>query len=96
MPWAFASTASEYVPILLAKSPFAAMRSAPRTTRSTSPCCIIAPAMLSVMTVVSIPSRTSSHAVRRAPWRKGRVSSASTDTRLPASEAARMTPSAVP
>ena len=52
--------------------------------------------MLSVMTVVSMPSRSSSHAVSRAPWRKGRVSSASTVTRLPASTAPRMTPSAVP
>ena len=37
-----------------------------------------APAMLSVMTVVSMPSRTSSQAVRRAPCRNGRVSSAKT------------------
>ena len=34
--------------------------------------------MLSVMTVVSMPSRTSSHAVSRAPCRNGRVSSANT------------------
>ncbi len=52
--------------------------------------------MLSVMTVVSMPSRESSHAVRRAPWRNGRVSSAYTVIRLPDSTAARMTPSAVP
>ena len=37
MPWCRASTASAYVPILLATSPFAAMRSAPTTTRSTAP-----------------------------------------------------------
>ena len=41
-------------------------------------------------------SFTSSHAVRRAPCRNGRVSSASTLTRLPASTAPRITPSAVP
>ena len=52
--------------------------------------------MLSAMTVVWMPSRTSSHAVRRAPWRNGRVSSANTVTCLPASTAPRMTPSAVP
>ena len=47
--------------------------------------------MLSVITVVSMPSRSSSHAVSRAPWRKGRVSSANTATCLPFSTAARMT-----
>ena len=52
--------------------------------------------MLSVMTVVSIPSLTSSHAVRRAPCRNGRVSSAKTATVLPDSMAPRMTPRAVP
>ena len=41
------------------------------------------PAILSVMTVVSIPSRHSSHAVNRAPWRNGRVSSANTPNALP-------------
>ena len=60
------------------------------------PCRISAPAMLSVMTVVWMPSRTSSHAVSRAPWRNGRVSSANTVTCLPCSTAPRMTPSAVP
>ena len=43
--------------------------------------------MLSVITVVLMPSRTSSHAVSRAPWRNGRVSSAKTATFLPASTA---------
>ena len=52
--------------------------------------------MLSVMTVVSMPSFTSSHAVSRAPCRNGRVSSANTATVLPASMAPRITPSAVP
>jgi hypothetical protein len=55
------------VPILLATSPLAAIRSAPTTTRSTLPRRIIDAVMLSVMTVVSMPSLTSSHAVRRAP-----------------------------
>ena len=54
------------------------------------------PAMLSVMTVVPMPSRTSSHAVSRAPCMNGRVSSAKTATFLPCSTAARITPSAVP
>ena len=52
--------------------------------------------MPSVITVVSMPSRTSSHAVSRAPCRNGRVSSAYTATRFPASTAARTTPRAVP
>ena len=39
--------------------------------------------MLSVITVVSMPSRVSSHAVSRAPWRNGRVSSAKTATFFP-------------
>ena len=52
--------------------------------------------MLSVMTVVAIPSLTSSQAVSRAPCRNGRVSSASTVTDFPASTAPRMTPRAVP
>ena len=70
---------------MLAVSPLAAMRSAPTTTRSTLPCRISDPAMLSVITVVWMPSRTSSQAVRRAPCRNGRVSSAKTATCLPAS-----------
>ena len=41
-------------------------------------CCMSGPAMLSVMTVVGTWSRTSSHAVSRAPCRNGRVSSAKT------------------
>ena len=52
--------------------------------------------MLSVMTVVSMPSRISSQAVSRAPCINGRVSSAKTATCLPFSTAPRMTPSAVP
>jgi hypothetical protein len=52
--------------------------------------------MLSVMTVVLMPSRMSSHAVRRAPCMNGRVSSAKTATFFPCSTAARITPSAEP
>ena len=48
-----------------------------------APARISAPAMLSVITVVWMPSRTSSHAVSRAPCRNGRVSSANTVTCLP-------------
>src|SRR5689334_8251524 len=70
------------------------MRSAPTTTRSTFPSRIIDAAMLSVMTVVLMPSFTSSQAVRRAPCRNGRVSSASTAMFFPASDAARITQSA--
>ena len=81
---------------MLAVSPLAAMRSAPTTTQSTLPPFITCPAMLSVITVTGISSFASSHAVRRAPCRKGRVSSAMTATRLPASRAPRMTPRAVP
>ena len=63
---------------------------------STEPRRISDPAIPSVMIVVSIPSRRSSHAVSRAPWRNGLVSSAYTAIRLPHSTAARITPSAVP
>ena len=54
------------------------MRSAPTITALILPCRIIAPAILSEITVVGIPSFINSHAVRREPWRKGRVSSANT------------------
>ena len=50
------------------------------------------PAMLSEITRTSISSFQSSHAVRRAPCRNGRVSSASTRKRFPFSTAARITP----
>src|ERR1700731_1229041 len=72
------------------------MRSAPTTMAPILPWLIMAPAMLSEITVVGIPSFISSHAVRREPCRKGRVSSAYTWIFLPCSTAARMTPSAVP
>ena len=40
--------------------------------------------------------RESSQAVSLAPWQRGRVSSAMTEIFLPASQAARITPRAVP
>src|SRR6188472_3234203 len=48
MPWRAASTASGYVPTLLAVSPLAAIRSAPTSTTSTSPACINEPGALQV------------------------------------------------
>jgi hypothetical protein len=46
--------------------------------------------------VTGIPSCCNSHAVRREPCRKGRVSSANTRISLPAVKALLITPSAVP
>src|ERR671934_144871 len=77
----FASTASGYVPILFATSPFAAIRSAPTTTASTSPPAISEPAITSATSVHGMPSRSSSQAVRRLPWSTGRVSSTQTHGR---------------
>src|SRR5438105_2344689 len=65
MPWCAASTASPYVPILFAVSPFAAIRSAPVRTQSTSPAAIRDAAAASAMTVCGIPALSSSHARRR-------------------------------
>ena len=53
-------------------------------------------AATSEMSRWGMPSRTSSHAVRREPCITGRVSSTHTSASLPRSCAARMTPSAVP
>jgi hypothetical protein len=50
----------------------------------------------STITSQGMPSWVSSQAVRRAPCNQGRVSSASTRTRLPAATAPRTTPRAVP
>ena len=47
-------------------------------TASILPSRIIAPAMLSAISVVGMPSFINSHAVRREPCRNGRVSSANT------------------
>ena len=96
MPFAAASAASAYVPILFAVSPFAAMRSAPVTTAPTLPDAISAPAAESTISVAGMPSRANSHAVSRAPCSHGRVSVWNTAGRLPDSHAARITPSAVP
>ena len=62
------------MPILFATSPFAAMRSAPTTTRSTSPAAISEPAAESAITLYGISNCSSSQAVSRAPWSSGRVS----------------------
>jgi hypothetical protein len=43
-----------------------------------------APAAVSATTVTGMPAATSSQAVRRAPWSRGRVSDASTWTGSPA------------
>ena len=63
----------------------AAIRSAPVTTRSTSPRAMSEPAAESAMTACGMPARSSSHAVRRAPWRSGRVSSTRTRSSRPRS-----------
>ena len=94
--WWAASTASAYVPILFATSPFAAIRSAPVTTRSTSPRAMNDAAAASAITVCAMPSCSSSQAVSRLPWRSGRVSSTQTCSTRPASAAARIAPSAEP
>ena len=57
MSWCAASTASEYVPILFAVSPLAAIRSAPVTTTSTSPAAISEPAAASAITACGNPDR---------------------------------------
>ena len=75
--------ARPYVPILLATSPLAAMRSAPTTTACTMPRAMMPAAAPSTMTSYGMPSAASSHAVRRAPWRSGRVSSTKTRATLP-------------
>ena len=64
------------VPILLAMSPLAATRSQPTKTASIQPFFMTVDAMLSQMRVTSMPAALSSYAVRRAPCRSGRVSSA--------------------
>ena len=78
MPWALARTATPYVPILLATSPFAATRSVPTITACIQPFDMTMAAMLSANSVTSMPACWSSKAVRRAPCRTGLVSSANT------------------
>ena len=94
--WWAASTASEYVPTLFATSPFAAIRSAPVTTRSTSPRPMNDAAAPSTITECGMPSCSSSQAVSLLPWRSGRVSSTQTCSTRPASAAARIAPTAEP
>jgi len=60
------------VPILLAVSPFATIRSAPTTTASTLPERIKAAAIESVIKVAGMPSSTSSVAVSRPPYTSDR------------------------
>ena len=67
-----------------------------RQRNRSGPTCRKCPAMLSVIRVAEIPSCCNSQTVSREPCRKGRVSSAKTSIFLPASTAARITPSAVP
>ena len=55
------------MPILFAVSPFAAIRSAPVTTQSTSPAAISDAAAESAITACGMPAVSSSHAVSRAP-----------------------------
>ena len=72
------------------------MRSAPTITAAMPSLRNTVAAALSTMSVVGMPSCVSSHAVRRAPCRSGRVSVATTPASTPCSHAARTTPSAVP
>ena len=72
-----------------------AMRSAPTTTAWTRPRAMSEAAATSGRSVTGRPSFASSQAVRRAPCRNGRVSSARTAT-PPSAASARTTPSAVP
>ena len=51
------------------------MRSAPTTTRLTSPAAMRDAAAPSTMTLYGMPARSSSQAVSRPPWSSGRVSS---------------------
>jgi len=71
------------VPILFAVSPLAAMRSAPTTTHCTAPLFIRCAAAESAISFAGMPSRVSSHIVRRAPCCHGRVSPAYTCAILP-------------
>ncbi len=72
------------------------MRSAPTITLLTSPRAISDPAPASATTGRGCPARSSSHAVSRAPWSSGRVSSTQTCSSRPCSQAERSTPTAVP
>src|SRR5215472_4126418 len=69
------------------------MRSAPVTIAPTFPVFKKCPTMLSVMSVSGMPPLCNSQAVRRAPWRYGRVSGTRTWSFRPCSNATRITPS---
>jgi phosphoribosylformylglycinamidine synthase len=69
-------TATPKVPILLAPSPLAAIRSHPTTTASISPLAISPAAILSQISVTSTPFLLSSQDVNLAPCSNGLVSSA--------------------
>src|SRR6266511_1690687 len=94
--WCAPSTASEYVPILFAVSPLAAIRSAPVTTQSTSRAAISEAAAESAITVCGMPAASSSQAVSREPCSRGRVSSTQTRSSSPRSHAASSAPTALP
>ena len=88
--------ASEYVPILFATSPLAAMRSAPTMTAWMWPCCMTCPAIESVMSVAGMPALSSSQAVIRLPCNNGRVSSTKARSVIPSSFESNSGASAVP
>ena len=62
--------------MVFAVSPFAATLSHPTKTAWISPCCIRLADILSQSKVTSIPAEYNSNAVKRAPCKRGRVSSA--------------------
>ena len=66
-----ASTATEYVPILFAASPFAAMRSAPTTTALMRPSFMTWPAIESQISVVGTWRRVSSTPSIARPLQQG-------------------------
>ena len=84
------------MPILFAVSPFAAIRSAPVTTQSTSPRLIRCAAAASAITACGMPTASSSQAVSLAPCSSGRVSSTQTWASSPSSHAVRSAPTAEP
>ncbi len=83
------------VPNLFAVSPFLAMRSAPTTTASIRPRPKRLATAASGSTACAMPSRPSSHAVRRAPCSSGRVSGTQTNGARPSACNRRTTPNAV-
>ena len=80
IPAADAARASGYVPAIATTSPFAATRSAPTSTASTSPAAIRPGAAASVITACGTPASWSSQAAIRDPSKPGRVSATSAST----------------